>query len=415
MSKEFFTTHKIYLTPLSPLHIGTGEDLIPTNYWIDKGMMYVFDPMLVNLPDDRREKLSYLANNTEPFGVYRFVRNYKENFEPAVRSVIPVDKEIEEKYNETLKPGSTQPIHQSRFNHPTAKAIKDAENGLTRNRCFISRTSVLNIVGYEQPYISGSSLKGACHTALLDAHADHTNGDYTDKDDLDEKIFKISKCNFEKSPMRLLKFSDLLPNKDAYSRVIKAEREKKGGGDGENNTSDKCKIPSFVEVIDYAQYRAFEGTLNIITPEYSLIDKSLAINNPNALSQQMQEFYNNKIYNELEGHEDWFDHYEDLEKALKPSFQKGTAFIARLGKYQGIESITLDLADIKNATTCTYAMENARGGGTIDIPFGLALVEIDPEGENKALKTFCDACHSTMPDFQLAQLRQKILNNIQKK
>lgn len=405
MSKEFFTTHKIYLTPLSPLHIGTGEDLIPTNYWIDKGMMYIFDPMLVNLPDDRLENLSTLANNTEPFGVYRFVRNFKEKFEPAVRSVIPVDKEIEEKYNETLDPSST---------HPTAKAIKDAENGLTRNRCFISRTSVLNIVGYEQPYISGSSLKGACHTALLDAHADHTNGDYTDKDDLDEKIFKISKCNFEKSPMRLLKFSDLLPNKDAYSRVIKAEREKKEEN-GENNTSDNGKIPSFVEVIDYAQYRAFEGTLNIITPEYSLIDKSLAINNPNALSKQIQEFYNNKIYNELEGHDYWFLPYQDLEKALEPSFQNGTAFIVRLGKYQGIESITLDLADIKNATTCTYAKENARGGGTIDIPFGLALVEIDPEGENKALKTFCDACHSTMPDFQLAQLRQKILNNIQKK
>ncbi|MDD6319073.1 MAG: RAMP superfamily CRISPR-associated protein, partial [Succinatimonas hippei] len=348
---------------------------------------------------------STLANNTEPFGVYRFVRNFKEKFEPAVRSVIPVDKEIEEKYNETLDPSST---------HPTAKAIKDAENGLTRNRCFISRTSVLNIVGYEQPYISGSSLKGACHTALLDAHADHTNGDYTDKDDLDEKIFKISKCNFEKSPMRLLKFSDLLPNKDAYSRVIKAEREKKEEN-GENNTSDNGKIPSFVEVIDYAQYRAFEGTLNIITPEYSLIDKSLAINNPNALSKQIQEFYNNKIYNELEGHDYWFLPYQDLEKALEPSFQNGTAFIVRLGKYQGIESITLDLADIKNATTCTYAKENARGGGTIDIPFGLALVEIDPEGENKALKTFCDACHSTMPDFQLAQLRQKILNNIQKK
>ena len=405
MSKEFFTTHKIYLTPLSPLHIGTGEDLIPTNYWIDKGMMYVFDPMLVNLPDDRLENLSTLANNTEPFGVYRFVRNFKEKFEPAVRSVIPVDKEIEEKYNETLDPSST---------HPTAKAIKDAENGLTRNRCFISRTSVLNIVGYEQPYISGSSLKGACHTALLDAHADHTNGDYTDKDDLDEKIFKISKCNFEKSPMRLLKFSDLLPNKDAYSRVIKAEREMKEEN-GENNTSDNGKIPSFVEVIDYAQYRAFEGTLNIITPEYSLIDKSLAINNPNALSKQVQEFYKNKIYEELLGHDYWFLPYQDLEEALEPSFQKGTAFIVRLGKYQGIESITLDLAYIKNATTCTYAKENARGGGTIDIPFGLALVEIDPEGENKALKTFCDACHSTMPDFQLAQLRQKILNNIQKK
>ncbi|AEC18299.1 hypothetical protein UMN179_02286 [Gallibacterium anatis UMN179] len=34
MTKEFMQTYQIYLTPLSPIHIGCGEDFEPTNYVI---------------------------------------------------------------------------------------------------------------------------------------------------------------------------------------------------------------------------------------------------------------------------------------------------------------------------------------------------------------------------------------------
>ena len=38
------TRHTLHLTPLSPLHLGTGEDYEPTNYLITDGVLYTFDP-----------------------------------------------------------------------------------------------------------------------------------------------------------------------------------------------------------------------------------------------------------------------------------------------------------------------------------------------------------------------------------
>ena len=44
MAAPFLQRHHLYLTPLSPLHLGTGEDYQPTEYVISDGILYVFDP-----------------------------------------------------------------------------------------------------------------------------------------------------------------------------------------------------------------------------------------------------------------------------------------------------------------------------------------------------------------------------------
>ena len=49
--KEFMQTHKVYLTPISPIHIGCGEDFEPTNYVIDANVLYHFEPSQLNLSD----------------------------------------------------------------------------------------------------------------------------------------------------------------------------------------------------------------------------------------------------------------------------------------------------------------------------------------------------------------------------
>ena len=40
--KKFMQTHKVYLTPLSPIHIGCGEDFEPTNYIVEQDLLYYF-------------------------------------------------------------------------------------------------------------------------------------------------------------------------------------------------------------------------------------------------------------------------------------------------------------------------------------------------------------------------------------
>ena len=51
--KRFLTTTRLVLTPLSPIHIGMGEDFEPTGYVIDatEKILYAFDPSSAFLPD----------------------------------------------------------------------------------------------------------------------------------------------------------------------------------------------------------------------------------------------------------------------------------------------------------------------------------------------------------------------------
>ncbi len=46
MASRFLSTHRISITPLSPIHIGCGDTYEPTNYVIDRqrGFLYGFDP-----------------------------------------------------------------------------------------------------------------------------------------------------------------------------------------------------------------------------------------------------------------------------------------------------------------------------------------------------------------------------------
>ena len=74
---QFLTTHRLHLTPLSPLHIGCGEDFEPTNYVIDDGLLYGFDPSRATLNDLQRRQLTDVARRGSLSGIQRFFRRLK--------------------------------------------------------------------------------------------------------------------------------------------------------------------------------------------------------------------------------------------------------------------------------------------------------------------------------------------------
>lgn len=384
MTDKFINQCRIVVTPLSPIHIGSGEDLIPTNYYMDNGVIHIFDPFKLNLPEDKRDQLLKLAQKDSFWGVYRFFYNHQDLLRHSEISVIPVDREIEDKYQEILK------------------------NSESDNKCQISRTSVTSIHGYEQPYIPGSSLKGALHTAILYHFSDPDYNYRKNKKNIDFDKELLGAESFAKSPMRFLKVSDLMPAKSVYSRVIKSVRERKQNqeNNGAAKKGQRTFIPSYVEIIDKAQYRAFEGTISFISSEKSSVNHSKCIDNSRQISECMQDFYYDNIYEFIQGDENWFKLFEDLENALESEFDSGKCFIARFGKYQGMESVTLDVID--HVKTFTRAKEISRRGLIEDLPFGLALVEIDPVGENKALKDYCECCRASMKDFKLKDVREKL-------
>ena len=57
MTDARITSQEIFLTPLSPLHIGCGEDYEPTNYVIHQNVLYSFDPAVVPLDAALRKEL----------------------------------------------------------------------------------------------------------------------------------------------------------------------------------------------------------------------------------------------------------------------------------------------------------------------------------------------------------------------
>ena len=86
----FLKTYRLALTPLSPIHIGCGEDFEPTNYVIDDGVLYGFDPSRAVLEPRQRDELSKFGLNADLLGIQQFFRDNKQPFKIAADVLIPV-------------------------------------------------------------------------------------------------------------------------------------------------------------------------------------------------------------------------------------------------------------------------------------------------------------------------------------
>ncbi|MEO6322556.1 MAG: hypothetical protein ABIR56_17910, partial [Polaromonas sp.] len=87
---QFLKTYRLALTPLSPIHIGCGEDFEPTNYVIDEGVLYGFDPSRAVLTDVQKSKLMEAANKASLQAIQRFVKDNAQMFKAQADVLIPV-------------------------------------------------------------------------------------------------------------------------------------------------------------------------------------------------------------------------------------------------------------------------------------------------------------------------------------
>ncbi len=278
MTEKFLKEYKVYLTPLTPVHIGNGDDLIPTNYYIENGFLYKFDPKDLVLPNDKRENLLKLAKTEDPRGMYRFIQNNASSFFKAhVNSIFKVDREIEKKYKEYLDP-SAGSITDTKFGNKNEQ----------KKKLEISRTCNTFINNKNQPYIPGSSLKGAIHTAFIDFNLseDDRKKNFSPKTDLDKTFLNAD--SFDKSPMRFIKVSDFMPNNEAYTRIVMMNRTRNDTGQKNDTRKRNNDIPQMVEVIDFGQYRAFKGTITVQN------DKAIT---KDVICDRLYDFYYAKIFN----------------------------------------------------------------------------------------------------------------------
>ena len=256
----FLTTHRLHLTPLSPLHIGCGEDFEPTNYVIDDGLLYGFDPSRAALNDLQRKQLTDVARRGSLAGIQRFFRDHAAAFKPHAYVVMPVCAGVEEKYKETI--GKAANI--------------EASGKPVFNKQEIERHVYTGAL--QQPFIPGTSFKGALRTAWLDdlngERVPHDvefkrNGEAKSSAAMEKRLLwgpdqRGLLGDFQTSPLRLLKVADLMPTREPEREVLFAVNRKKREVLGRDGQPLQPKgIAARKDCVLHGQYRLFVADVTL--------------------------------------------------------------------------------------------------------------------------------------------------------
>ena len=100
---EFIENHKAFLTPLSPIHIGCGEDFEPTDYVIRENVLYGFDPASVPLTSRERGELASCALKRTLQGWARFFKRHEASFYAFASTAVPVCGRVARNYKRMIE------------------------------------------------------------------------------------------------------------------------------------------------------------------------------------------------------------------------------------------------------------------------------------------------------------------------
>lgn len=433
----FLTTHRLHLTPLAPIHIGCGEDFEPTNYVIDDGLLYGFDPSRAALNDLQRNKLMDAARRGSLPGIQRFFRDHADAFKPHAHVIMPVCSGVARMYEQRIG---------------KAANVESSGNQVF-NKLEIERHVYTGAL--QQPFIPGTSFKGALRTAWLD---DLNKEELpTREDDVRKSTAKMERRllggDFQTSPLRLLKVADLMPTREPEREVLFAVNRKKKEILGRDGQAMQPKgIAARKDCVLPGQYRLFAADVTLpallkhigatdskgksATPQADKLNAQGAVD-LRRLARQSNQYHLQRLRRELavldgRGLLDpaWKNGVSLLlsnQSSLGNKLEAGDAFLVRIGRYGSADSKTLTgegVASIKimgakgqpptfESTTKTVwlAAQNETDQKHL-IPFGWAVVEIDPQGDCTELQAWCQQQNQGRPNMaehraQLMQQREK--------
>ena len=432
----FLTTHRLHLTPLSPLHIGCGEDFEPTNYVIDDGLLYGFDPSRAALNDLQRKQLTDVARRGSLPGIQRFFRDHAAAFKPHAHVVMPVCSGVARLYEQRI-----------------GKAANvEASGNQVFNKLEIERHVYTGAL--QQPFIPGTSFKGALRTAWLD----DLNAEQRPQENTSRSTTAMEKRllggDFQTSPLRLLKVADLMPTREPEREVLFAVNRKKREVLKDGQEVQPKGIAARKDCVLHGQYRLFvaDATLPALLQHLGATDSKGKPATPqpyqlNArgavdmrkLARQSNAYHLQRLRRELavlDGrglvHPAWKNGISLLllaQSTLGKKLAAGDAFLVRIGRYGSADSKTLTgegVASIKimegkgpdgknkfsfqSTTKTVWLAAQTESDQKHLIPFGWAVVEIDPQGDCPELQAWCQQQAQGRPSMaamraQLAQQR----------
>ena len=398
MTPDFLSTWRLDVTPLSPIHVGSGEDMDPTGYVLDADALYEFSPsaLAAVLDEADRNRLLGLVGGVQDeralTGVRKFLFERRAGLVAHASRAVRTAPGIRELYEQRI--GTVA--------QPETKAI---------NKLEIER--VFSHPGTRTPILPGSSLKGAIRTALLDREnrgRELERGEDSRK--LQQRLFSYQ--GFETDPMRLVHFEDAMVSGGratdglaADTTIVFAVNRKKRkitNKDGREvrSQAEQKGLYQTLEVVPALRWRAFRSGLRLYTPNADLHDHPRM---PRAdlrwtatdIAGACNRFYRENFAIETEALRDhslldkrWDSTIRKLmAEDLGELLDSNRAFLLRVGRHSGAESVTLNgVRDIrimtprdqpnrseKEATTWWLASDHI-GASSGLLPFGWVLVEM---------------------------------------
>ncbi len=313
-----FENIKLTCTILSPVHVGTGEEIAVYDYFIQSGLLIKvsMDRVIRSLSPDEIEEFNKLNDDGNYLGIRKFLiqKSRDRNWLTKVSDfTIPVSGEVEKKYVENI--------------------------GNPENQLLIrlnQRTSISN-----NPIIPGSSIKGAIRTAILSKLGLQFDDLPLKPQQTEGKLLNIYKINkrgkrfFDvgKDPFKYLKISDV--HFTHGNTIINTVKNIVKESDNLIRVNEMQMIHEVFNSFLTGTNLQFELTIRLAQMRVggTILNKKYII-------EACRQFYNDKLDREFNYFQDTI--IEENILKIKDQIDFTNEFLIRVGRFSGKESITLD-------------------------------------------------------------------------
>lgn len=306
--------YKLKGTILSPLHIGTGNQIEPFDYVIKNGKLYriLLEDFLYQLSDKKRKIFEDIVYGRNLNRIRKYIIE-EIDLEKYSAYLVEVTKEIESLY---------------------LSKIDDIKNQLLIDP-FI-RTG-----GENKPYIPGSSIKGAIRTALINQIAQDSSPPrptgYREEREFESRLLGYTSRE-KNDPFRGIKITDgTLPLDSTIISQVKNVTKDRSGNLQPNNIQLICEV-TYSKIS--GKSIEFESNLTIDSNLFSInyLSKSFAI-------EEIEKACNNFYQDKLRMEDKKFysaSTISHISNSLLNEEMKDDSFLIRLGRFSGVESVTID-------------------------------------------------------------------------
>ncbi len=424
---SFLQTTPFYISTLTPVHIGSGEDYEPGNYLIDKGWLYFFEPAKLagQLDDRQQQKLLSIVDKENMderalIELQNFFKNLSAVIKPLSQYQLPVPDGIEQFYKDKLgKVAQQEGRGQGRVRQ------KKVANKLEIERAVINHTS-------GDYYIPGSSVKGTIRSAIINALKTKDKLTWQEERDLSNRhkskklVQDLEKNtldyqNVTEDPMKYLKVSDIrFVEPQLPQSTIQFCVNRKRKPTNKQSMAEQKGLYQILECIAANHYRSLMGEIRLQTDKDKQLS-ALGINSVQKLAQFCNQFYLPQLKQELDElntlnllAKDWYKTIMTLFfETLKEPLTNGSVMLLRLGKHGGALSKTLDglrwihipqhkrMAD--KPTTIWLAADSQKQKDRLQ-PFGWVLLEWHNTASTHVLKEHLQQAGSILQE----KLQQEI-------